>query len=89
MPRDFYYVDDNSAITVLNGNGQDVFQFGQMFGADRQPPNVAPGDEINTVLTTVGWLSRGISYATTAFAGDGDTRHYTISEKTRCHRWNT
>ena len=60
--NDSFYVDDNSAITVLDGGtGDDTFQFGQMFGADRQPPDVAPGDEIATVDTTVGWLSRGIS----------------------------
>jgi hypothetical protein len=34
---------------------------------------VAPGDEIVTVDTTVGWLSRGISYATTAYGGALDS----------------
>ncbi len=126
-----FFVDDNSAITVLDGGGGvSNFQFGQLYGADRsvtylasqgvqtlQPGDVvrsngndyeytgqlpftgdlsvinfatansmlwalvptsgvaaandvAPGDEIVTVDTTVGWLSRGISYATTAYAGN-------------------
>src|SRR6202011_1500826 len=71
MASDHFYVDDNSAIIVLDGvGGNDTFQFGQLFGADRTPAiNVARGDEIGTVQTTSGFLSRGISYATTAYAG--------------------
>ena len=50
--------------------GDDTFQFGQVFGTDPTAATaVAPGDEIATVDTTVGWLSRGVSYATTAYAG--------------------
>ncbi|MGH2997914.1 MAG: beta strand repeat-containing protein, partial [Gaiellaceae bacterium] len=76
--NDYFYVDDNSAITVLDGGpGNDSFQFGQMFGTDRTQPNVAPGDQIATVLTTVGYLSRGISYATTAYGGD-DADTFTV-----------
>src|SRR6202034_64611 len=30
------------------------------------------GDEIATVATTLGVLSRGVSFATTAYGGDGD-----------------
>ena len=80
--NDSFYVDDNSALTVLDGGtGDDTFQFGQMFGADRQPPDVAPGDEISTVDTTVGWLSRGISYSTVAFGGDGQDTFTVYSNK--------
>ena len=80
--NDFFYVDDNSAITVLDGGpGDDFFQFGQMFGTDRTQPNVAPGDQIATVLTTVGYLSRGISYATTAYGGDGNDTFSVYSNK--------
>ncbi|MGH3553392.1 MAG: hypothetical protein ACRDT5_12495, partial [Mycobacterium sp.] len=80
---DYFYVDDNSAITVLDGGlGNDQFQFGQMFGADRTSPDaVAPGDEIATVLTTSGYLSRGISYATTAYGGDGADTFTVYSNK--------
>ena len=80
--NDSFYVDDNSALTVLDGGtGDDTFQFGQMFGADRQPPDVAPGDEIATVDTTVGWLSRGISYSTVAYGGDGEDTFTVYSNK--------
>ena len=52
---DQFYVDDNSAITVLDGvAGDDTFQFGQVFGTDPTAATaVAPGDEIATVDTTV------------------------------------
>ncbi len=136
-----FFVDDNSAITVLDGGGgQANFQFGQLYGANRavtyqassgvqtlQPGDVvqsaglsyeyigvlpftgdltsvsyaadtanwapvpasgvaaanavAPGDEIATVDTTVGWLSRGISYATTAYGGAGNTTFTVYSNK--------
>ncbi|MES1248034.1 MAG: hypothetical protein ABUS54_10215, partial [Actinomycetota bacterium] len=80
--NDSFYVDDNSALTVLDGGtGDDTFQFGQMFGADRQPPDVAPGDQIATVDTTVGWLSRGISYSTVAYGGDGEDTFTVYSNK--------
>src|ERR1051326_3165823 len=71
---DHFYVDDNSAITVLDGGtGNDAFQFGQVFGSDRTAPGfVQFGDEIATVDTTAGFLSRGVSYATTAYGGDDD-----------------
>ena len=80
---DEFYVDDNAAITVLDGgDGNDVFQFGQMFGADRTSPDrVAFGDEIQTVETTLGFLSRGISYSTVAYGGDGEDRMTVFSNK--------
>ncbi|MDX6640592.1 MAG: hypothetical protein QOF12_1603, partial [Solirubrobacteraceae bacterium] len=79
---DQFFVDDNSAITTLDGGaGKDSFQFGQLFGSDRNIPSVAPGDEIATVLTTAGYLSRGVSYATTAFGGSEDDTFTVYSNK--------
>jgi Ca2+-binding RTX toxin-like protein len=79
---DSFYVDDNSAITTLDGGaGDDLFQFGQMFGAARDIPNVAPGDQITTVETTLGFLTRGISFATTAYGGDGEDTFTVYSNK--------
>ena len=80
---DEFYADDNSAITTLDGGaGEDLFQFGQMFGAERTAPaHVAFGDEITTVHTTAGWLSRGISFSTTAYGGDNDDRFQVYSNK--------
>ncbi|WP_293776173.1 hypothetical protein [uncultured Oxalicibacterium sp.] len=79
---DAFYVDDNSTITTLDGgSGKDRFQFGQVFGADRVAPYVAAGDEVETVQTTLGYLTRGISYATTAFGGDGNDSFVVYSNK--------
>ena len=66
-------LDDNNAVTVINlGAGNDSAQVGQMFKSPREVPNVAPGDEIDTIQTTRGYLSKGISRATTINGGDGD-----------------
>ena len=69
-----FYVDDNSAITTLTGaDGGDTFQFGQMYGEARTGGiSVQFGDDVSTVQTTAGYLSRGISFATTAYGGAGD-----------------
>ena len=70
---DHFYVDDNSATMTLDaGLGKDFFQFGQLFGTKREAPAVAVGDEISTLRTTLGHLSRGVSHQTTAMGGDGD-----------------
>ena len=89
--NDRFYSDDNSSITTLDGgSGNDFFQFGQVFGADRvstdtagvgETPRVAAGDEIDTVQTTLGFLSRGISFPTTVYGGDGDDEFSVYSNK--------
>jgi hypothetical protein len=82
---DRFYVDDNAAATTLTGGrGEDLFQFGQVFGAARTstlPATVAPGDEIATVETTRGHLSRGISFATSAYGGDDGDRFAVYSNQ--------
>ena len=80
--KDSFYVDDNATLTTIDGGaGADYFQFGQMFGSARDPNFVAPGDEIETTETTLGYLSRGISFATTVFGGDGNDRFTVYSNK--------
>ena len=70
---DRFYSDDNSGVTTIDGGaGNDLFQVGQLFGSDRLAPSVASGDEIETVETTRGFLSRGISFAATIYGGDGE-----------------
>ncbi len=71
---DRVYVDDNSALTVLDGGtGADLFQVGQVFGTPRTAVDrVQTADEIATTPTTAGALSRGISFATTVLGGEGD-----------------
>ena len=70
---DQFYSDDNSSITTLDsGAGNDFFQIGQLFGTDRNAPAVAAGDEISTIFTTKGYLSRGISFPMVVYGGTGD-----------------
>lgn len=75
-------VDETSIATTLRGgDGRDLFQFGQLFGAERTPPRVAIGDEIPSVGVILGTpgggtitarLTPGPSNSLTAFGGEGD-----------------
>ena len=75
--KDHFVSDDNSAIMTFDGGkGDDTFQFGQIFGLDPRVANpatngIAAGDEINAVLTTRGYLSRGVSFSSVAMGGEG------------------
>ncbi|MEO1639795.1 MAG: hypothetical protein AAFU41_11175 [Pseudomonadota bacterium] len=82
---DVFISDDNSTLMTMDGGeGADDFQFGQLFGNEPvagATSGVAAGDDITTVETTRGFLSSGISYATTAFGGDGDDVFTVYSNK--------
>src|SRR4029077_19583620 len=79
-----FYVDDNSAITVLTGaDGSDTFQFGQVFGEGRVGGSTVQfGDDVGTIEVALGkdsngnlvpgFLTSGICFATTAYGGEGD-----------------
>ena len=70
---DTFATDDNSSITTLDGGaGDDTFLIGQAYANPRVAPDVAPEDAFPTVYTTLGWLSRGISFPTTVFGGTGN-----------------
>ncbi len=59
---------------INGGNGNDFFQIGQMFGSARvsgPTTGILTGDDIRTVHTTRGYLSRGISEETTINGGEG------------------
>ena len=81
---DSFISDDNAAIMTLDGGaGNDAFQFGQIFGIEPVAGGVdenglsngiAAGDSIEAVLTTRGYLSNGVSFATIAFGGAGNDR---------------
>jgi Ca2+-binding RTX toxin-like protein len=72
---DNFASDDNATTTTLNGGiGKDTFQIGQVFQTDRLPPNVAAGDQVQTTLTTVGYLTNGASFELTANGDAGDDR---------------
>jgi hypothetical protein len=72
--NDTFYVDDNSAITTLDGGaGNDLFQFGQLFKSQRDSlAGIAVADQFQTVETTRGWLSNGISRPLTAYGDIGN-----------------
>ncbi|MGE4427667.1 MAG: hypothetical protein AB7G37_14550, partial [Solirubrobacteraceae bacterium] len=79
----YFAVDDNSAITTLDGGtGDTTFQIGQIYGLKRNGEpgqgNVAPADvfDFATVATTRGWLSRGNSRPLVAQGGRNNT--YTV-----------
>ena len=92
---DEFYSDDNSALmTIDGGSGKDFFQIGQVFGLDRiadtpttptapvdERTGIVAGDEISTVETTLGFLSRGISFPTTILGGDDADRFVVYSNK--------
>ena len=81
---DLFISDDNATtITMDGGLGADSFQIGQLFGSDPVAGGtytengllvsngIELGDDIATVETTRGFLSRGGTFAITAFGGEG------------------
>ena len=80
--NDLFAVDDNSAITTLDGGaGDDRFQIGQIYGLQRQPANVAPPDAFETIATTRGYVSPGTSVALVAMGGTGNDQFTVYSNK--------
>jgi Ca2+-binding RTX toxin-like protein len=73
--NDVFTLDDNLASTTINsGSGDDTFQVGQLFNSRRDSAEVGIGveDFFATIETTRGFLSNGISEATTINAGAGE-----------------
>ena len=80
--NDYFAVDDNSAITTLDGGaGRDTFQVGQVFGplvnADGRIAfdlGAAPSDDFSEwiIRTTLGFLSPGATFPLVAQGGTGD-----------------
>jgi Ca2+-binding RTX toxin-like protein len=76
---DLVVTDDVTAATTINlGTGDDRVQVGQVFRSERvvsDPPlitNIAEDDVFMTIEITRGWLSNGVSVATTVNGGDGN-----------------
>ena len=70
---DWFAVDNNSVITSLDGGlGDDSFQIGQIYGSQRVPNNVSVADEFETIATTRGYISPGITSPLLAQGGAGD-----------------
>ncbi|GGO80245.1 hypothetical protein GCM10011348_16530 [Marinobacterium nitratireducens] len=74
--NDAFFTDDTSVIVTLDGGaGDDQFQIGQIFGANRNETmgNLLPQDIFpDLVATTRGWLSPGISAPLVAQGGSGN-----------------
>ena len=74
--NDAFFVDDNSAITTLDGGeGFDTFQIGQIFGPSATPKEGAllPHDTFPVLIaTTRGWLSPGTHAPLVATGGTGN-----------------
>jgi hypothetical protein len=80
---DSFYLDDNSAVTTINGNGgNNTFQVGQLFNSPRDPANanVPAIDAFATTLATRGYLSNGVSFDTTINGGGaaGELESFTV-----------
>lgn len=83
---DQFIVDDTAIPTTIEaGGGRDFIQVGQLFGAARNTPFVAPGDRFETTLvdlspagsqtgSIVGYLSNGATQPLTVNGGDGNDR---------------
>lgn len=83
---DQFIVDDNAIPTTIEGGGgRDFIQVGQLFGAVRNTPYVAPGDRFETTLvdlspagsqtgSIIGYLSNGASHPLTVNGGEGNDR---------------
>jgi len=82
---DKFHSDDNATTTVIDGGkGNDFFQVGQLFGTKRDAgaaTGIAPGDEFETLQTTRGYLSNGVSFATTIRGGEGNDQFSTYHNK--------
>lgn len=91
---DAFVSDDNMAITTLDGGeGDDLFQIGQLFGTPRLNPDGRGAssrasqrlDQFVTQLTTNGWLSLGASFEMHAVGGAGDDCFSVFSHSAPLH----
>src|SRR5262249_27861183 len=73
---DRFALDDNAVATTIDGGaGDDSFQVGQLFQSARELPKIPlAGDTFDTVETTRGFLSSGVSHDTSIDGGEGDDR---------------
>ncbi|HEX6131969.1 MAG TPA: hypothetical protein VF044_09565, partial [Actinomycetota bacterium] len=83
--NDYFGVDDNAAITTLDGGaGNDIFQIGQIFGFKRDEENggLLPADTFPVLIaTTRGWLSPGIHAPLVATGGTGNDEFVVYSNQ--------
>ena len=70
---DSFTLDDNSVSTTIDGGrGDDSFQVGQIFQSTREFPKIPFKDDVfDTIATTRGYLSNGVSFDTTIYGSQG------------------
>ncbi len=69
----YFFIDTGTPVVVNGGSGPDTYQFGGVYGSPQTATSaVAAGDQISTVSTPYGYLSRGVSFPTTVNAGSGN-----------------
>ncbi len=71
--NDYFALDDTSApLSIIGGQGSDVFQVGQLYSTDNiHPQNPFDYDTLALTATTQGFLSNGISEPATLQGGIG------------------
>ncbi len=82
--NDTFTLDDNwTETTIRGGVGEDSFQVGQIFQTPRDATNanIANEDEFATIETTRGYLSNGVSFATT-IEGGNESDSFTVYRNT-------
>ncbi len=72
--NDYFALDDTTAaLTIIGGQGSDVFQVGQLFTTSNLDPQYPfEYDSLALTKTTQGWISNGISQPATLEGGNGD-----------------
>ncbi|WP_412778660.1 hypothetical protein, partial [Bordetella trematum] len=79
-----FFIDDTGThVTIDGGAGSDPskrneYQVGQLFAQDRRFPNVALGDEIDTIRTTQGYLSRGNSFDLAIYGAENSSNVFRV-----------
>ena len=78
----FIFDDSNVLLTVDAGEGDDIFQLGQMYQSPRDTfAGLSADDTFLTYLTTQGYLSNGVSAAATLIGGIGDDSFTVLSNQ--------
>jgi len=78
----FIFDESNVLVTVNAGAGDDTFQVGQMYQSPRGlKAGLVEEDTFDTILTTQGYLSNGVSANATLIGGDGDDSFTVLSNQ--------
>jgi Ca2+-binding RTX toxin-like protein len=77
-----FYVDDTlGPMTLLGATEGNYFQFGQLYNsprAENEFSHILPSDEFQTMETTRGWLSHGVSFDLTAIGAENHSNEFVV-----------